>query len=119
MAYQNDHMLRMIEEMGAALRLAAQRFAEGAPADESIEATNRALRLGVDLPADLFVRMSPQSMVSLLEMSGSDDRVLVKVAEALMLQADVLMAEGSLIEAGVRREQAKAVLEFIDPACAN
>ena len=117
--YQNDNLLRVIEQMGAALRVAGQLFSQGAPAEESIDATNQALGLAVDLPADLFVRMSPQSMVSLLEVSSSDDRIVAKIAEALMLQSDVLMAEGCLIDAGVRRDQANAVLEFIDPARAN
>ena len=119
MEYQNDYLVRVIEQMGAVLRVARQLFSEGAPAEESIDATNQALGLALDVPADLFVRMSPQSMVSLLEVSSSDDRVVVKIAEALMLQSDVLMAEGSLIDAGVRRDQANAVLEFIDPARAN
>ncbi|HEY5541283.1 MAG TPA: hypothetical protein VIL41_07515 [Coriobacteriia bacterium] len=119
MDYQSDYILRVIEQMGAAMRLATRLFAEGAPAEESIDATNQAIGLVVDVPAVLFVRMSPQTMVSLLEMSGSDNRLLEKVAEALLLQADVFEAEGSFIESGVRREQAAAVLGFIDPAHAN
>lgn len=119
MEYQSDYLLRVIDQMSAALRLATRRFAEGASSDEAIEATNQAIGLVVSIPADVFVRMSPQTMVSLLEMSGPDDRVLEKVAEALLLQADVFQAEGSFIEAGARREQAAAVLEFIDPAHAN
>lgn len=119
MEYQNDYLVRVIEQMGAALRVAAQLFSQGAPAEESIGATNRVLGLGVDIPPDLFVRMSPQSMVSLLEVSSSDDRVIAKIADALMLQSDVLMTEGFLIEAGVRRDQAGALLDFIDPARAN
>jgi len=117
--YQSDYVLRVIEQMGAALRLATRRFAQGAPPEESIEATNQAICLVVDIPPELFVRMSPQTMVSLLEMTGPDNRLLEKVAEALLLQADVLLADGSLIEASVRREQAAAVLGFIDPAHAN
>jgi len=117
--YQSDYVLRVVEQMSAALRVATRRFAEGAPPEESIEATNCVLGLVVNIPADVFVRMSPQTMVSLLEMSGPDDRVLAKVAEALLLQADVFQAEGSFIEAGARQEQAAAVLQFIDPAHAN
>jgi hypothetical protein len=117
--YQSDYILRIVEQMGAALRVATRRFAEGAPPEESIDATNDAIGFAVDIPAELFVRMSPQSMVSLLDIAGPDDRVLEKVAEALLLQADVLQAEGSFIEAGARREQAAAVLDFIDPARAN
>ena len=119
MDYRGEDVIRVIEEMDAALRMASQRFAEGASARESIDASNDAIGLVVDVPADLFLRMSPQTMVSLLEVSASDDRMLQKVAEALLLQADVFQAEGFLIDAGARREQAAAVLEFIDPSRAN
>lgn len=119
MEYQEDYMLRIIEQMGAALRDASRRFSEGASADESIEATSDAIGLAVEVPSEIFLQMSPQSMVSLLEMSAADDRVYAKVAEALLLQADVLQAEGSLIEAAARREQAAAVRDFVDPARAN
>ena len=100
---QGEDTSRVIQRMDAALRLAELRFAEGASAEESIGATMEALGQAVDVPAEVFVRMSPQSMVGLLEMTGSDERVLSKVAEALMLQSEVFMAEGSLIEAGARR----------------
>ena len=58
-------------------------------------------------------------MVSVLEMTSSDDLVIAKVAEALLLQAHMLQAEGLMNEAVARREQAAAVLEFIDPSRAN
>lgn len=110
---------RVADLMDAAMRQATRRFAEGAPVEEALQATHDAFALVVDVPADLFLTMSPQTMVSLLEMSGAEDPVLVKVAEALLLEADMLQTEGSLIEAGARREQADAVLEFTDPARAN
>jgi hypothetical protein len=109
----------VLEQIDSVLNHASRRFAEGASTEESLEALNRAFELVVDVPVPLFLTMSPQTMVSLLEMSGADDAVLAKVAEALLLQADMLQFEGSLIEAGARREQAGAVLEFIDPARAN
>jgi hypothetical protein len=117
--YQNDYVLRLIEQMGAALRLATRRFAEGASADESLEATDDAIRAVVDIEPSLFLRMSPASMASLLEISNLDDRLVTKLAEALLLQADILQSEASIVEAGVRREQAAAVLESIDPGRAN
>lgn len=119
MEYRTDDISRVIAEMDTVLRIASQRFAQGASARESMEAANDAIALAVDMPAEHFVQMSPQTMVSLLEVSTSDDRMLAKVAEALLLQADVLLAEGMLIEAGARRDQAAAVLDFIDPARAN
>jgi hypothetical protein len=117
--YQNDYVLRLIEQMGAALRLATRRFSEGASAEESMDATESAMRSVVDIDPRLFVRMSPASMAALLEISNLDDRLVTKLAEALLLQADILQSEGDLVEAGVRRQQAAAVLESIDPARAN
>jgi len=67
----------------------------------------------------LFVRLSPQSMVSFLDLGEFDDRVVGKLAEALELQAELYETEGSLIEAGVRREQAAAVRGSLDPSRAN
>lgn len=119
MEYRSDDVVRVLERMDEVLKAASQRFAQGASARESIDATNDAIGLAVEMPVEHFVRMSPQTMVSLLEVSFSDDRMLAKVAEALLLQADVLLSEGMLIEAGARREQATAVLDFIDPARAN
>jgi hypothetical protein len=117
--YRSDDISRVLDQMEQALQSASRRFAEGASARESLDATNDAIGLAVEMPIESFVRMSPQTMVSLLEVSFSDDRMLAKVAQALLLQADVLLSEGLLIEAGARREQATAVLDFIDPARAN
>ena len=119
MEYQNDYVLRLIEQMGAALRLAERRFAEGASAEESLESTDEAIGAVIDMDPQLFLRMSPPSMVSLLEISNLDERLVTKLGEALLLQADILQSEADLIEAGVRREQAAAVLESIDPGRAN
>lgn len=119
MQYQNDYILRIIEQMGAAIREAFRRFRDGESAEESRELTNQAIGLVVDMDPELFLRLAPPSMVSFLEISGFDDRLVIKLAEALELQAEILLSEGALIEAGVRREQAAAVLASIDPAHAN
>ena len=119
MEYQNDYVLRLIEQMGAAIRLAARRFAEGASSEESLGVTGDAIGKIVDMDPELFLRLSPPSMASLLEISGFDDRLINKLAEALVLEADILQSEAALVEASVRREQAAAVLESIDPKRAN
>ncbi len=119
MEYQNDYILRLIEQMGSAIRLAFQRFREGGSAARSIDIVDSAIGLAVDMDPTLFLRLAPHSMVSFLEISSYDDRLARKVAEALLLQADLLESDGYLVEAGVRREQAAAVLDSLDPMKAN
>jgi hypothetical protein len=119
MQYQDDYILRLVEQLGSMMRLAFSRFREGESSSEPLDVTNEAIQMIVDVDSDLFVRFSPQSMVAFLELSGFDDRLVVKLAEALSLQAEILESEGALVLAGVRREQASAVLESIDPERAN
>lgn len=119
MQYQNDYILRIIEQMGAAIREAFRRFRDGGSVEAPLELTNEAIGLVVDMDPHLFLRLAPPSMVSFLEISGFDDRLVGKLAEALELQAEILLSEGQLIEAGVRREQAAAVRASLDPAHAN
>jgi hypothetical protein len=117
--YQSDYVLRIIEQMGAALREAFLRFRSGAEPEEPLALTEAAIGLVVDMDPKLFLRLSPQSMVAFMEISDFDDRLVCKLVEALELEADILDTEGNIVESGVRREQAKALAEAIDPAHAN
>ena len=119
MQYQSDYILRIIEQMGAALREAFAQLRGGAGSEEPLALTEAAIGLVVDMDPKLFLRLSPQSMVSFIEISGLDDRVVGKLIEALELEADILDTEGNIVEAHVRREQARALQDAVDPAHAN
>lgn len=117
--YQSDYILRIIEQMGVALREAFARFSGGADPEESLELTEQAIGLVVDMDPRLFLRFSPQSMVSFVEISGFDDRVVGMLVEALELEADILDTQGNIVESRVRREQARALKDALNPANAN
>jgi hypothetical protein len=101
------------------MRLAFSRFREGQSSSEPLDVTNQAIQMIVDVEPELFVRFSPQSMVSFLELSGFDDRLVIKLSEALSMQAEILESKGALVLASVRRDQAQAVRESIDLDRAN
>ncbi len=119
MEYHDRQVCRMIEHTGTTLRLAAQRFSQGASAQEALALTAEAIGEVVTVDPATFVGMSPPSMVTLLEVSGLDDRLIRRVAESLLLEADIFQSEADLIEAATRREQAAAILEAIDPSLSN
>ncbi|NTU71981.1 MAG: hypothetical protein HGB10_09225 [Coriobacteriia bacterium] len=119
MQYQSDYILRIIEQMGSALREAFVRFRGGADVSEPLEIIGEAIGLVVDMDPSLFLRLSPQSMVSFVEIAGFDDRLVMKLVEALELEADIFDSEGDIILATVRREQAHALNGALDPSRAN
>jgi hypothetical protein len=117
--YQQDYVLRLIEQMGSLIRLAFERFRTGEEDNEPLELTEQAIGLAIDMDPELFLRLAPQSMVAFLELSSFDERVVTRLVEALELQADILEAEGRLLEANVRREQASALKASVGPLRAN
>ena len=116
--YQSDYVLRLIEQMGGLIRRAMERFRVGSD-EEPYEMAGQALSLALEMDPRTIERLAPQSLVALLEMTSLDDRVIVMVAEAIELQAEVLERQGELVGAGVRRQQAEAVRTLLDPARAN
>ena len=118
MHYESDYVLRLIEQMGGLVRRAIERLRIGSEA-ETYELADEAITLALDMEPQLLHRLSPQSLVSLLELNNLDDRVIQLVGEALLLQAGALEQAGELVEASVRREQSRAVLAMLDPARAN
>lgn len=118
MQYQSDYIMRLIEQMGSLIRRALERYRVGSD-DEPYELAAQALGLALELDPDTIERLSPQSLVALLEMKTMDDRVLALVVEALDVQTDALEREGELVDASVRMQQAAAVRGLLDPGRAN
>jgi hypothetical protein len=118
MHYESDYVLRLIEQMGGLVRRAIDRLRIGSE-EETYELADEAVGLALDMDPLILHRLSPQSLVSLLELNNLDDRVIQLVGEALMLQAGALEQSGELVEASVRRDQSRAVLGMLDPARAN
>lgn len=118
MQYQSDYILRLIEQMGSLIRRAMERLG-AAHDDETYDLTSQAVGLALDMDPDLAMRLSPQSLRSLLEIDLPDERVLGLVVQALELQADTLDMSGEMNGARVRREQAAAVREILDPTLPN
>lgn len=118
MQYQSDYILRLIEQVGGLMRRALEMFRIGSD-EEPYELTEEAVGLVLDMDPDIAVRLSPQSLASIVEMRNLDDRVIELVADALELQQAVLERNGEIVRAAVRYEQAAAVRALLDPERAN
>lgn len=118
MDWATDHDLRLAEQTAALVRAAAGRFREGDSGD-AMAIVNELVEIVVDMDPVRFLQLSPQSMVSFIEIAGTNDRVVANLAEAIELQADVLDVSGAIIEGRVRREQANALRDSMNPAKAN
>lgn len=119
MRYESDYVMRLIEQMGALIRIAFQRMREDSGIESPYDYTQQAIGIALDIDPDLAVRLSPQSLASLVELGNLDDRVVRLVAEALTLEGEYFDHQGEIMEGDVRRQQARAVLALLDANHAN
>lgn len=101
-------MLRLIEQMTAVIRRALEKSGIK-DAEETYGVADQAIGLALDMDPALASRLSPESLVSLLELGSLDDRVIELVAQAIELELTTLPAEGETILAELRRSQVDAV----------
>lgn len=116
--YQNDYVLRLIEQMGGLIRHALELLRLG-ESEQPYELAEQAIGLALEIDPALTGRLSPQSLVSMIELTNLDDRVIELVADSFIVQAEALEASGEIVEAGVRREQGEAVRALLNPNRAN
>lgn len=119
MRYPLDDNRHLVEQLDGLVEQARDRFRSHGDAVGSLELSSQAIEMATALDASMFLSLDPPSMVSFLEMSNSDDRVIEIVADALESQAEVADGSGLFVEAGGRREQADAVRELLSPLHEN
>ncbi len=118
MRYQDDTIVRLIEQMGGLLRKAQERMREG-DYQESYELASEAVGHALGMDPGLVARLSPQALTSALEITAHDDRVVLLLAEALEMESRACESRGDLIEAKLHADQAVALRNLLDPARAN
>jgi hypothetical protein len=77
--------------------------------EETHGVADQAIGLALDMDQGLASRLSPESLVSLMELGSLDDRVIELVAQAIELELVTLQADGDMASAELRRSQAGAV----------
>jgi hypothetical protein len=105
---ETDYVLRLIEELAAAIRAALEK-AGLKDAEEPDDLAGQAIGLALSMDPALASSLSPQSLVALLTLGDVDDRVVALVLQAIEIEAAALQHRGHLSAAQFRREQAAAI----------
>ena len=64
-----------------------------------------------ELDGDVFLSLAPESMTSILSVSGTDPRVVEYIARSLLLESEYLKDAGQPEKAELRAEQAAALAQ--------
>lgn len=119
MRYQSDYVMRLIERIGALLRAALEQRGRAQSETDALALLDEAVGLALDMDPALALRLSPASLVSVVELNNVDDAVVAMLADVLDAEAHELEARGELMSATLRREQGAALRALLDGSLTN
>lgn len=111
MALEQDYLMRIVLQYAEILRRSwfkARGEKDPKGAADMLEA---AVGEATDIDGDALLSLAPESMASVLQVSGTDPRVCEYIARSLLLASAYLREAGQGALADVRLEQARALAE--------
>jgi hypothetical protein len=105
--FLNDYLMRVIMQFVVALQKALQE--QGMPSAEKAANLEQAVGDAVNIDPRLLFSMSPESVVSMLQLGDFDEKLGGYVLRSIYLEADILDEAGNTQCADLRRSQADAI----------
>ena len=107
--FENDYIMRMILQLGMILRRSwFKKYEHFSDERDDIE---RAIGDAVDMDPKLLLSLTPESVVSMLQLGSFDKQLGGYVVRALYYEADLLEEHGLLGTADLRRAQANSIAD--------
>lgn len=105
--FQQDYLMRLIWQFVEGMRRSLERGKKDPNlAAESLEAT---LTDALDIDAGILLGLAPESFASIVQVSGTDPRVVEYAVRCLVLEAHYLEAANKNAVADLRYSQAQAL----------
>lgn len=106
---QQDYLLRMFLQLATAIRDSWQRARGDKDPLTAATMLENTIEDATDMDGGLLLRMTPESMAAMLELTQPDHQLMEYISRTLLLASQYLKEGGEVAESNLRREQAYAV----------
>lgn len=106
---QRDYLMQMIQQFIQAI-LNAHTTCEKSP-QEAADSLENAIGQATDIDGATLLSLGPESIASVMQLSGTDPRVAGYIAYSLQLEATYLRQAQNEALATLRQQQAEAIAE--------
>ena len=107
--FEQDYLMRIIAQLLGAIRRSMERAAGEEDPDGAARALDMALGDATDLDGEALLSLVPESLASVLQVSGVDPHLTEYIARSLMLSGRYHGEAGRADMAELRRAQGRAV----------
>lgn len=104
-----DYLVRMFMVLAAAMRESLLKSSGKKDPEAAAELLEASLTNATEMDGELLLRMDPDTMVSMLQISDTDPMLIRYVARSLLLESVYLQEAGHCSRATLRKEQAFAL----------
>lgn len=106
---QQDYLVRMLMRLAEAISKSLAKAKDDDDPEEAAELLENAIGEATELDGAVLLSLAPESIASVVQISGTDPRVVEYIARTLMLEASYLEDAGKSEKAALRNEQALAL----------
>ena len=111
---EQDYLMRILLQFAEAIRRSWARSVEDRDPRDAANMLERAIGDATDIDGATLLSLSPESIASVMQVSGVDPRVTEYIARSLLLASGYLREAGDDALADVRADQARALAEAYD-----
>lgn len=106
---QRDYLVQMIQQFIQAIM--RSRTTSQQDPQQAADSLENAIGSATDIDGATLLSLGPESIASVMQLSGVDPRVAGYIAYSLQLEAEYLHQAGNDVLAAIRQQQAEAVAE--------
>ena len=112
--FEQDYLMRLLMQFMEAMRRSIERADDGRDPAAAADMLENAIGDATDLDGSMLLSLAPESMATVLQVSGVDPRVSEYIARSLLLASGYLAEAGEGDLSALRAEQARALAEAYD-----
>ena len=109
--FERDYLMRQLTEFMAAMRRSMERASGEADAIGAARGLESAVGSATDIDGETLLSLSPDSIATIMQVSGADPKVAGFMARSLLLASRYYAEGGDESSAALRSAQAHAVAE--------
>ncbi len=112
--FTQDYLMRMFMQLAAAMKESLLRARGQNDPRAAADMLDEAVSDATEMDGDLLLRMAPESMAAMLQLSQPDPQLMEYVSRSLLLSSQYLREAGDASASALRQEQAYAVARAFD-----
>ncbi|WP_139653619.1 hypothetical protein [Raoultibacter phocaeensis] len=109
--FQQDYLMRIFLQFAEAIRRSMEKANGKLDPASAAEMLETAIGEATELDGGVLLSLAPESIASILSVSGTDPRVVEYIARSLLLESRYLEDAGDTERAALRASQARALAD--------